>query len=84
MTKQSTLQATGNTESGRIHLRVRTEVKALIERAATLAGMTVSSFMLCHACDTARRLIAQQDRSTLVDRDRDAFFLALENAGKPI
>ena len=84
MTKQSTLQATGNTESARIQLRVRPEVKALIERAATLAGMTVSSFMLCHACDTARRLIAQQDRSTLVDRDRDAFFLALENAGKPI
>ena len=74
MTTRSTLQVTGNTESARIHLRVRPEVEALIERAATLAGMTVSSFMLSHACETARRLDAQQDLSTLVDRDHDVFF----------
>ena len=70
-------------ESARINLRTSPEAKALIERAATIMGATVSSFMLQNAYEAAVRLIAQQDVITLSDRDRDAFLNALENPPQP-
>lgn len=71
------------TESARINLRTSPEAKALIERAATIMGATVSSFMLQNAYEAALRLVAQQDVVTLSDRDRDAFLNALENPPEP-
>lgn len=71
------------TESARINLRTSPEAKALIERAATIMGATVSSFMLQNAYEAAVRLVAQQDVITLSDRDRDAFLNALENPPQP-
>lgn len=71
------------TESARINLRTSPEAKALIERAASMMGATVSSFMLQNAYEAATRLIAQQEQLTLSDRDRDAFLKALENPPEP-
>ena len=71
------------TESARINLRTSPEAKALIERAASIMGSTVSSFMLQNAYEAARRLVAEQEMLTLSDRDRDAFLNALENPPEP-
>ncbi len=70
-------------ESARINLRTSPEAKALIERAAALMGATVSGFMLQNAYEAASRLIAQQERITLSDRDRDVFLDALQNPKEP-
>ena len=75
--------ATSRTESARINLRTSPEVKDLIERAASMMGATVSSFMLQNSTDMARRVLAQQDVITLSDRDRDAFLKALDNPPEP-
>jgi uncharacterized protein (DUF1778 family) len=74
---------TSRTESARINLRTSPEVKDLIERAASMMGATVSSFMLQNSTDMARRVLAQQDVITLSDRDRDAFLKALDNPPEP-
>jgi uncharacterized protein (DUF1778 family) len=71
------------TESARINLRTSQELKDLIERAASMMGATVSSFMLQSAADVARRVLAQQEVITLSDRDRDAFLTALDNPPAP-
>jgi uncharacterized protein (DUF1778 family) len=75
--------ATSRTESARINLRTSPEVKDLIERAASMTGATVSSFMLQNSTEMARRVLAQQDVITLSDRDRDAFLKALDNPPEP-
>ena len=75
--------ATSRTESARINLRTSPEVKAMIERAASMTGATVSSFMLQNSTEMARRVLAQQDVITLSDRDRDAFLNALDNPPEP-
>lgn len=72
-----------HSESARINLRTSHEVKEMIERAASMVGATVSSFMLQNASDMARRVLAQQDSITLSDRDRDAFLKALDNPAEP-
>ena len=46
------------TEAARINLRASPEAKALIERAAALLGTTVSAFMLQHAYEAARQVVA--------------------------
>ena len=71
------------TESARINLRTSQELKDLIERAASMMGATVSSFMLQSSADVARRVLAQQEVMTLSDRDRDAFLTALDNPPEP-
>ena len=72
-----------DTESARINLRVSPSAKALIERAATIMGSTVSGFMLQNIYETAARVVAQHDSITLSDRDRDAFLDALANPAEP-
>ena len=48
------MPATLTNESARINLRTSAEAKAVIERAASLMGTTVSSFMLQNAYEAAR------------------------------
>ena len=59
--------------SARINLRTSTEAKIMIERAASLMGTTVSSFMLQNAYEAARRIVSENDTLLLTQRDFDAF-----------
>ena len=77
------MQTSTPNESARINLRTSQELKDLIERAASMSGATVSSFMLQSAADVARRMLAQQEVITLSDRDRDIFLKALDNPSEP-
>jgi len=70
-------------ESARINLRTSAEAKAMIERAATLMGTTVSSFMLQNAFEAARRIVAETDTLLLTQRDFEAFTASIENPPKP-
>jgi uncharacterized protein (DUF1778 family) len=67
----------------RIDLRTSPEIKELIVRAASTAGMSVSAFLLGTAQERARQILAEQEMMTLTSRDWNAFAKALDNADKP-
>ncbi len=67
----------------RIDLRTSPEIKELIVRAASSAGMSVSAFLLGTAQERARKILAEKETITLTSRDWNAFAKALDNAEKP-
>ena len=67
----------------RIDLRTSPEIKELIVRAASTAGMSVSAFLLGTAQERAMEILAERDMITLTSRDWNAFAKALDNADKP-
>ncbi|EHQ07860.1 MAG: DUF1778 domain-containing protein [Leptonema illini] len=71
------------TKQDRIELRVNQRQKALIEEAASLSGMSLSSYMLAKALKSARQEIQEAEIIRLSDRDRDLFLKALDTAPKP-
>jgi hypothetical protein len=56
--------------------------KAMIERAATLWGTTVSSFMLQNAFEAARRIVSETDTLLSTQRDFEAFTASIEYPSK--
>lgn len=75
--------APSRTESARINLRTSPEAKALIERAASIMGATVSSFMLQNAYEAARRIVADKDTLTLSQDAFNAFVATCEHPAEP-
>ena len=67
----------------RIDLRTSPEIKALIVRAATVSGMSVSAFLLGTAQERAKQILAETEMLTLTSRDWNAFANALDNTDKP-
>lgn len=67
----------------RIDLRTTPEIKELIVRAASSAGMSVSAFLLGTAQERAKQILAEKEMITLTSRDWNAFAKALDNAEKP-
>jgi len=67
----------------RIDLRTSPEIKELIVRAASSAGMSVSAFLLGTAQERARQILAEKETITLTSRDWNAFAKALDNAEEP-
>lgn len=67
----------------RIDLRTSPEIKELIVRAATTAGMSVSAFLLGTAQERAKQILADTEMMTLSAQDWTAFAKALDNADKP-
>ena len=67
----------------RIDLRTSPEIKELIVRAASSAGMSVSAFLLGAAQERARQILAENEMITLTSRDWNAFAKALDNTDKP-
>ena len=67
----------------RINLRASKEAKDLIQRAADLLGTTVSAFIISHAYEAAKKVVADQEILLLSNRDRDRFLTALENPPAP-
>lgn len=66
----------------RIDLRTSPEIKELIVRAASTAGVSLSAFLLGTAQARAKQILAKSDLITLTSRDWNAFAKALDNADK--
>lgn len=77
------MSATISNDSARINLRTSVEAKAMIERAATLMGTTVSSFMLQNAFEAARKIVSETDTLLLTQRDFDAFTASIQSPPQP-
>jgi len=73
------MSETANAKNSRIDLRVTQEQKAILERAASLKGVSLSAYTLFHVLPTAQKEIDAQERLILSDRDRDLFMSVMEN-----
>jgi len=49
-------------KTARLDLRLEPEHKALIERAARVSGASVSEFVVAHALEASRRVLAEHRR----------------------
>ena len=68
-----------SSKDSRIDLRVTTEQKALLEKAASLSGVSLSAYTLLYLLPQAQRDIENHEKLTLSNRDRDLFLSALAN-----
>ena len=67
----------------RIDLRLSSELKVLLTRAASYSGMSLSSFLVSVASDRAKAVVAEHESTTLTPRDWEAFVAALDDAERP-
>lgn len=67
----------------RIDLRISADQKTLLARAASYAGVSLSSFLVSAAADRARELVAERETLTLTPRDWSKFLGALDKAERP-
>lgn len=67
----------------RIDLRVSSELKNMLVRAASLAGMSVSSFLVSAAAQRARELLTEHEAIPLSGQDWEVFLTALDREDAP-
>lgn len=77
------MSALPNPPSARLDFRVAPEHKALIERAASAQGQTVSSFAIATLLKAAEQAIASQTTRTLSARDARTFLNMLDAPAAP-
>lgn len=70
-------------KSGRLSMRVDESTKLLLEQAASITGLSITSFVLRQATQGARSVINEHERLILSNRDRDAFLALLDNPPEP-
>ncbi len=67
----------------RVDLRLAGDLKALLARAASYSGMSLSSFLISVASDRAKEVVAEHETMMLSAQDWEAFLIALDNADRP-
>lgn len=77
------MQTTTKQHDERIDLRLSSDMKVLLARAASYAGMSLSGFLVASAAEHARKLVAEHESLTLTPRDWEAFITALDETDKP-
>jgi uncharacterized protein (DUF1778 family) len=70
-------------KTSRLEARVTEEQKALLQRAATLAGQSLSEFIVNSAREAAIRTITDFELIRLTADERDAFVAVLLNPPAP-
>lgn len=71
------------TKEKRIEFRVPDEAKKMIEEAARLANVSVSSYILSVTLKQARLDLSQNETIVLNNQERDALMNALSEPAKP-
>ncbi len=64
-------------KTDRIEVRVTSDIKALLLRAAVLQGQTLTDFVISSAAANARRVIRESELLELSERDQVSFAEAL-------
>ena len=70
-------------KKSRLDLRVSLREKELLERAASLKGISVSSYLLSNSIQAATKDIESHEKLVLSDNDRDLFLSLMENPPEP-
>ncbi|MEH1868823.1 MAG: DUF1778 domain-containing protein [Nostoc sp.] len=73
------MSETSSAKDCRIDLRVTQEQKELLERAASLKGISLSAYTLFHVLPVAKQDIDANERLVLSNIDRDLFMSVMEN-----
>ncbi|MBN3925086.1 DUF1778 domain-containing protein [Nostoc sp. NMS4] len=73
------MSETSSAKDCRIDLRVTQEQKELLERAASLKGISLSAYTLFHVLPVAKEDIDANERLVLSNLDRDLFMSVMEN-----
>ena len=73
------LVMSASSKDSRIDLRVTAEQKALLEKAASMQGVSLSAYTLLHLLPQAQKDIKEREKLILTDRDRDLFLSAIAN-----
>ena len=76
------MASTATQRDDRIDVRLSGEAKALIARAASYSGMTLSTFLVSVASERAKSLVAEHEVLTLSPREWNAFIAALDKPRK--
>ena len=72
-----------NKKEKRIEIRVSNEDKSLIEQAAALSGISLSSYMLLNTLKQAKLDISLNELISLDNKDRDSLIAAFSNPPEP-
>jgi uncharacterized protein (DUF1778 family) len=70
-------------KEARLNVRLRTDLKDRIEKAANISGKSITDFAVSTLIDTADEIIERHHTAKLSDRDRDIFLTILDKAAKP-
>ncbi len=73
------MSKTSKPKDSRIDLRVTQEQKELLERAASLKGVSLSAYTLFYLLPAAKQEVDSHERLVLSNRDRDLFMSVMEN-----
>lgn len=73
------MSETSKAKDSRIDLRVTQEQKELLERAASLKGVSLSAYTLFYVLPAAKQEVDSHERLVLSNRDRDLFMSVMEN-----
>lgn len=73
------MSETSRAKNSRIDLRVTPEQKELLEKAASVRGISLSAYTLLHLLPVAKQEIETHEKLVLSDRDRDLFMSFMEN-----
>jgi uncharacterized protein (DUF1778 family) len=74
---------TSEQKSARLDLRLSLTNKEVLEQAASLTGQTLSEFVVASTLRTARKIMIEQERLVLTDRERNLFMKALDDTTPP-
>ena len=77
----SNLRTTARTD--RLEARIPSDLKAILVRAASLEGRSLTDFVIASASDAARRIIRETEVLELSEHDQIAFAEALLNPADP-
>ena len=70
-------------KDGRINLRTSLDDKSLLEKAASLRHLTLSSYIIATSLRQAQIDLAEQETLLVSNRERDMIMNALENPPAP-
>jgi uncharacterized protein (DUF1778 family) len=70
-------------DNGRMSMRIRSEEKAMLLRAAALENTDLTDFVLQHALRSAKAVIEEAERVRLSERDSLLVLKSLEHPPRP-
>ena len=74
---------TAGIPTARLEIRIASDLKAMIEKAAAALGLTVTDYSISRLVETARNDLRQCESVVLSDRDRDIFVALLSSDEEP-
>lgn len=70
-------------KDNRIDLRISLDEKELLEKAASIKRLSLSSYIVSNCLEAARKDMEDYHKFVLSDRDRDLFLSLIENPPEP-